>query len=214
MKNPAIGFVLYSVTAALFGALIVQASLARERVGHGGTAHSLHAASPNASKPGGPATEGGQVETGERETLDTPMSVWRHGPASRTAVHEGQYVRIVPIPHPRAPATPAAPNIVHRNAIGLRVTGGVVTQRSNVQPFAYPPIKPGFVPASGIGTVATGNLSAVRATTANGSQNFATFSRGTIGGSAPTRLGTPQPGVGGPVRVVGGINGSTFRPRR
>ncbi len=214
MKKPAMRIVPYSVTLALLGALAVQASLARERVGHRGTAHSVHTSTPNAPKGGRPATEVRQIQTGERETLETPMTVWRHSAGSRTSARETQSVRIAPIAHPRAPATPAASNIVHRNAIGVRVTSGDVTQKYSIQPFAHPPIKPGSVPSSGIGTVAAGNQGGVRGVTVNGSPNFATFSRGTIGSPTPTRLGTPQPGIGGPPRVAAGINGSTFRPKR
>ena len=214
MKKPMMRIVPYSVTVALLGALAVQASLARERVGHRGTAHSVHTSVPNAPKGGRPATEAWQVQTGERETLETPMTVWRHSAGSHNGARDGQNVRIVPMAHPPVPAMSAASNIAHRNAIGVQVTSGDVIHRYNVQPFTHPPIKPGSVPASGIGVVAAGNPGGVRGMTVNGSPNFATFSRGTIGSPTPTRLGTPQPGIGGPPRVAAGINGSTFRPKR
>jgi hypothetical protein len=206
--------VLYSVTMALLGALAVQASLARERVGHRRTAHSVHTSSPNAPRVGRPAAEAGQVHAGEKETRETPMTVWRRSAGSHTGAREEQNLRIVPMAHPPVPAIAAASNIAHRNAIGVQVTSGDVTQRYNVQPFAHPPIKPGSVPASGMGVVAAGNPGGMRGMTLNGSSNFATFSRGTIGSPTPTHLGTPQPGIGGPPRVAAGINGSTFRPKR
>ncbi len=213
MKKSAMRLVLYSVTAALLGVVAVQGSLARERFGHRVTAHSVQSSPAKTANDQRPTTGSKQAGTEGRETLDVPMTVWRRGEGRQTSAPKTQNIRIVPIAHPHPPAAPAALNFAHRNAIGLEVTRGDMIERNSIQSYSRPPMKPGSVPASAIGSVANRSMGGMPTAGANSKPNFTTLSRGGIGGPT-TGLGTPRPGVGGPTRLVAGINGSTFPPKR
>ncbi|MGD0026471.1 MAG: hypothetical protein ABSC37_17925 [Xanthobacteraceae bacterium] len=115
----------------------------------------------------------------------------------------------------RAPA-PGASNFVARNAIGLSVARHEVIQGPNGERFNFrPPAQSPAAAASGTGSFAAANrgLGGTRIVGQNSSPTVTALSRGRIDGALLIRPGLAPSGVGGPAKVVAGINGTTFRPK-
>lgn len=207
-KKPDVRIVLTSVAAVLLTALALQAGSAQERSGE--------RARPSLGQPSALArAKARHARTQEGKTIDTPISVLRHGPGSRDGVRGAQNIfRIVPTDRSRTHVTAPGSNVVRRNAIGLQVTPRLAFQGHNARSLARQPAQLSSAAASGIGPFAHSSPGGQRTVALGGSASFTISSRAGIGGAVLTRRSEPLSGLGGPARALAGINGSTIRPKR
>jgi hypothetical protein len=123
--------------------------------------------------------------------------------------------------HVRRLPAPAAAKPAERNAIGLPVTQHEGIQESSGESHGFPAQIPAReapgIAGSGVGNLAKTDGGFARPTIARpGASPIASApvaQRGTISGTGLIRPGFGPSGVGGPTKMVAGINGTNTRPK-
>jgi len=175
--------------------------------------------------PIGKAGISSDAHTGDAGANDTPYPLPARGFASspgnvRTGTSKFR-IGTLANTHPQRPSVPARATPMTRNAIGMSVIpprqialhGG----ESHGAPLQVSVRDPAAIAASSAGNPAKTGIGLKPPTIAhsitNPAMSAAAVPRGTITGTGLFRPGSGSVGLGGPAKVVAGINGTGIRPR-
>lgn len=219
VEESGLRIVVRLLAMALIGTWMSFACLAEEAARDGGG--STLPANPGGSRP--PAREDAAGGGKDADAIDTRITVQPRRLGKRDELREGD---TKPRPfarhifRPRRLSTREGSGRVTRDAIGLPVVRPDGMEQGSGQRHDLPALVHDPAPATtGFGANASGGLARTgaalgRPSNANPIVRPAALNRGTINGSNLARRGLGPSSVGGPVKPIAGISGTTIRPKR